>query len=362
LIEDVAFFAMRSPRGLFIPKLPSPVIVAVYSWVWWDRDLMDKRDDTRREVLLDVRNEPITIETLVEHCHRALSAQLWTTSCWSEDGSGWKIGDFNYLVVSVAPDAETSLYVQFWSEPREPVLTEIGSGEWCPGAIRYIGRAERQALDARGYTLGGRARNYGKELVIDPAAAAEARSRCCRCSSRCSGTVGSGDSISSDTGANVPNHDPVYTSVTPTTWRKSRPVPAAMRRVTNSGDTPVVALTRGRRAFLAFMDWRLPGQNLYSLVALQAELTLKRPVSEEAISRVNSTMRFVKVWRIDSRAVRLHMPLVLDGGVTAAWLAQSLQHWIRNWRECERQLPARRRADEASPDIAARRAYSMTEG
>ena len=136
---------------------------------------MDKRDDTRREVLLDVRNEPITsIDALVEQCHRALSAQLWTTCCWSEDGSGWKIGDFNYLVVSVAPDADTSLYVQFWSEPRERVLTEVGSGEWCPGAIRYIGPAQRKALDARGYTLGGRARNYRKELVIDSAAAAEA--------------------------------------------------------------------------------------------------------------------------------------------------------------------------------------------
>jgi quercetin dioxygenase-like cupin family protein len=31
LIEDVAFFAMRSPRGLFIPRLPSPVLGAVYS-------------------------------------------------------------------------------------------------------------------------------------------------------------------------------------------------------------------------------------------------------------------------------------------------------------------------------------------
>ena len=136
---------------------------------------MDKRDDTQREVLLDVRNEPITsIDALVEHCHRALSAQLWTTCCWSEDDSGWKIGDFNYLVVSVAPDADTSLYVQFWSEPRERVLTEVGSGERCPGAIRYIGPAQRKALDARGYALGGRAQNYGKELVIDSPAAAEA--------------------------------------------------------------------------------------------------------------------------------------------------------------------------------------------
>ena len=301
---------------------------------------MDKRDDTQREVLLDVRNEPVTsIDALVEHCHRALSAQLWTTCCWSEDGSGWKIGDFNYLVVSVAPDADTSLYVQFWSEPRERVLTEVGSGEWCPGAIRYIGPAQRKALDARGYTLGGRARNYQKELVIDSPAAAEAVAlEVLHIFFEVFGYRGQWRlDIERHRGERA-DHDPVYTSVTPDDFAKVAAHAGCHATVTNSGDTPLVALTSGQREFLAVMDWRVPKQNLYSLVALQAELTLKQPVSDEAISRVNSMMRFVKAWRTDNRAVRLHMPLVLDGGVTAAWLVQSLQHWIRSWRECERQL------------------------
>ena len=68
------------------------------------------------------------------------------------------------------------------------------------------------------------------------------------------------------------------------------------------------------------------------------EVHLTTPVSDEAISRLNASLRLVKVWRTDSRAVRMHMPLVLEGGVTAAWLGRSLQHWFRSWRECERQL------------------------
>jgi hypothetical protein len=71
---------------------------------------------------------------------------------------------------------------------------------------------------------------------------------------------------------------------------------------------------------------------------LQADLTLTQPVSDEAISQVNSRFTFVKVWRTDARTVRMRMPLVLDGGVTAIWLAQSLHHWISSWRESERQL------------------------
>jgi hypothetical protein len=320
---------------------------------------MDKRHDTRQEVLLDVRNEPITsIDELVEQCHRALSTQLWTTCCWSEGGSGWKIGDFTYLVVSVAPDADTSLYVQFWSEPGERVLTEVSSGEWCPGAIRYIGPAQRQALAARGYTLGGRARNYQKEFVIDSTAAAEAVAlEVLQIVFEVFGYRGQWRlDIERHRGERA-GHDPVYTSVTPEDFAKVATRAGCRATVTKSGDAPLVALTRGRRAFLARMDWRIRGRNLYSLVALQAELTLEEPVSDEAISRVNSTLRLVKVWRTDTRTVRMHMPLVLNGGVTAAWLAQSLQHWMSSWRECERQL--RRAAVPTRHQQASQRAETV---
>ena len=220
---------------------------------------MDKRNDTRREVLLDVRNEPITsIDALVEQCHRALSAQLWTTCCWSEGGSGWKIGDFNYLVVSVAPDADTSLYVQFWSEPRERVLTEVGSGEWCPGAIRYIGPAQRKALEARGYALGGRARNYEKELVIDSAAAAEAAAlEVLQIFFEVFGYRGQWRLEYRAAPGRACRPRPVYTSVTPEDFAKVAARAGCQATVTNSGDTPLVALTRGRRKFLAVMDWRV---------------------------------------------------------------------------------------------------------
>ena len=301
---------------------------------------MDKRNDTRQEILLDVRNEPITsIDELVAQCHRALSAQLWMTCYWSEGGSNWKIGDFNYLVVSVEPDEDTSLYVQFWAEPRERVWMEIGSGETCPGAIRYIGSAQRNALEARGYARGGRAGNYEKELVIDSAATAEAAAlEVLQIFFEVFGYRGQWRlSIERHRGERA-DHRPVYTRVTPEDFAKVAARAGYQATVKNSGDTRLVALTRGRRKFLAVMDWRVAKQNLYTLVALQADLTLTQRVSDEAISQVNSRSKFVKVWRTDARTVRLHMPLVLDGGVTTAWLEQSLHHWMNSWRECERQL------------------------
>ena len=310
---------------------------------------MNKRDETWQEVLLDIRKRPITsMDELVEHCHRALSAQVWTTCCWSENGAGWKIGDFNYLVVSVAPDEETSLYVQVWSEPRERVLMEVGSGERCPSAIRYIGPTQRKSLDERGYTVGGGAKNYQKELVIDSPAAAEAAAlEMLQVFFEVFGYRGQWRLEVERYRGERAEHAAVYTSLTPEDVAKAATRAGYRATVTKSGDTPIVALTHGRRAFRARLDWGAPGRNLFSLIVLEAELTLKQPVSDEAISWVNSGLRLVKVSRTDTRTVRIQMPLVLNGGVTTAWLSRSLQIWMRSWRECERQL---RRAAEPTID------------
>ena len=131
---------------------------------------------------------------------------------------------------------------------------------------------------------------------------------------------------------------PIYTSVTLEDFAKIAARAGCHATVRNSGDMPHLALTQGRRAFQACMDAPALDPNLYSVIDLQAELTLPQTVSDAAIARVNSTMRFVQVGRTGRRTVRIHMALVLDGGVTAAWLEQSLQHWMLNWRACERQL------------------------
>jgi hypothetical protein len=67
-----------------------------------------------------------------ELCARYLSivaARIWETCSWPDRmADGWKIGDYKFIVLSVSPDANTELYVQFWSEPRERVLVEVCSG------------------------------------------------------------------------------------------------------------------------------------------------------------------------------------------------------------------------------------------
>ena len=94
-------------------------------------------------------------------------------------------------------------------------------------------------------------------------------------------------------------HDAVYTSVTPEDFAKVATRAGCHATVTNSDDTPVVALRHRRRAFLAFMDWRVPQQNLYSQVALQADVTLRHRPRRRRSRRSIRRFKFVKVWRTD---------------------------------------------------------------
>jgi hypothetical protein len=59
LPEDVASFAVRSPPGLFSKPAQSCHTGRLLLILARGRDLMNQRNDTRREVLLDVRDEAI---------------------------------------------------------------------------------------------------------------------------------------------------------------------------------------------------------------------------------------------------------------------------------------------------------------
>ena len=86
------------------------------------------------------------------------------------------------------------------------------------------------------------------------------------------------------------------------------------------------------------MDQRVPGQDLFPVIVLKGELTLKRLVTDEAIARIDSALLFVKIRRNGKHTIRLQMAIAVHGGVTEAWLAQALQSWIASWRACEQKL------------------------
>jgi hypothetical protein len=55
------------------------------------------------------------------------------------------IGDHKFVCFSIDVARETRMYVQFWSEPLEPVLWEVSSGKWNRPADKWLAgeRSER---------------------------------------------------------------------------------------------------------------------------------------------------------------------------------------------------------------------------
>ncbi len=303
-----------------------------------------ERNRTEREVIVEPRTKPFSsLGELRDACLPTLTARLWATCRWSATMTGaWKIGDHNFLIAEVCPDPETSLYVQFWSEPHEPVEAEVCSGEWNPGAVKYVREQERDGLRALGYTEGGRAHNFQKELQIRTSAEAETVAReVLDIFFEVFGYRGQWALELKWHRGERAEHEPVYSSVRPEDFAKLAAhlgfeVEAHGRR------EPVVHLRHGNRPFVASLRGRLGDGCLYSIVVLEAALTSPGALDDTSVERMNDTVRFARVSRAGEQGLVLSMPLRLDGGVTVGWLANALQHWLAAWRGCERLLKGRR--------------------
>jgi hypothetical protein len=68
----------------------------------------------------------------------------------------------------VAP--ETMVYVQFWSEPLEPVVWEVSSGRWNPPADEWLAGERAKRIEALGFAIDGNAENYHRTVEIETAA------------------------------------------------------------------------------------------------------------------------------------------------------------------------------------------------
>ena len=66
---------------------------------------MQERDSTVDETIVKALKRPFeTFDDLVGRCLPTLAARLWATCCWpAQMNQGWKMGDYNFPLVSVAP-------------------------------------------------------------------------------------------------------------------------------------------------------------------------------------------------------------------------------------------------------------------
>jgi hypothetical protein len=286
-----------------------------------------------------------TLEALHQQYLPDVAAHIWRTCCWPERmAQGWKMGDHRFVVFSITPERETNLYVQYWSEPNDAVLAEVCSGEWSPGSVKYVQAPQRELLESLGFTKGGEAKNFQKELQIDGVAAAEEAAReTLRIFFEAFGFRGQWPlEVHAERGERA-DAAYVYESLTPEDFEKLLLEIGFTPILTEDAGGPVLLVHRGRQRFTARFARRVPKNNLYRLVILDTLLPAAGDLADPVMRELHSRFPGVTVSRSEMREARLSMALRLDGGVTAAWLASALEEWSVSVARCRRLLGGGRR-------------------
>jgi hypothetical protein len=279
-----------------------------------------------------------TLDALCDKLLPTVAARIWSTCCWSDRmGSGWKIGDYSFLVISIAPELGTELYLQFWSEPKEQVLFEVSSGEWSPPSIKYVQKRQREVLRSFGFEQGGRANNFQKVVGISNVGEAEDAAReVLRILFECFEFRGQWPLEFKGTRNGRAEHAPVHVSVTPDDVAKLLAEEGHSASVTTADGGPLVVLERKGRRFTARFDGKVADNNLYTVVLLD---TLVTAVATDAVLiELNARFPGITVQMYGDRSVRLSMPLFISGGVTQRWILGAVHYWWANVGRCARLL------------------------
>lgn len=302
---------------------------------------IDDGDETALETI-DALTSPVAdFEHLSEAYLPTVTARIWAACCWpARMDDGWKVGDFRFVVFSLSPERGTSLYVQFWSEPRERVLMEVSSGEWSPGSVKYVQAPQRALLSSLGFTPGGEASNFRKYVAVGEVAAAEQMARdTLRILFDAFGFRGQWPlEIRAESGERA-EPDYVYNSVTPDDLAKLLAAHGSSSSVNVDEDgSPVLLAHRGRQRFTVTFDWQVPDQQLYAVAVLDALIPSRVPLNEPTLTRVSQDLVGLTVTKHDAETVRLSMPLRFAGGVTADWIVAGLEQWVGSLTRCRRML------------------------
>jgi hypothetical protein len=278
---------------------------------------------------------------MAEACLPVVTARIWSACCWAGDfGEYWKIGDYNYLVLSVEPGEDTSLYVQYWSEPMESVQVEVCSGERNPGALRHMGPRQREQVAAMGYAIGGAASNFGKEIRVRTAADAGAvAEEALRILFDVFGYRGQWSLEAEWCQGERADHDAVHSSLTLEDFAKVA-AHVGFDVDMRDGVHPAVAMRHGRRHSVAGLGGQVRGRRLFTRITLETLVTSRRPIADDTFALARLELDGANVHRQGEKALVVTMVLRLDGGVTLAWLVQSLREWLELRRRCERVVRA----------------------
>lgn len=271
---------------------------------------------------------------------------------WIRAACSWDslaIGDYRFLIFEIEVAPETLLYVQFWSEPLEPVVWEVSSGRWNPPADEWLAGERASRIEAQGFAIGGNAENYHRTVdITTPADAAAVAKQVARIFYEGFDYRGAQSITARLVHEGRSEMKATYDALTPEDMAKI--FSALGYRVDDEaeGDSDAAPAVlrcrkRGTDTIVEFAE-PVEGENLYARVRFEAEVELP----EEERQRLKAAPDAPPGAEPIATMSVVHG---LGGGVTLDWLIARIGEWDAMLRE-HRRMARRRRGPRHVPTPA----------
>lgn len=291
-----------------------------------------RRRSTLERILVSGDRQELTLEELEKRCLARLTALVSEAAIWPSGGyrESWRIGDFNVLIVetTVAPNA--SLYVQFWSEPNQPVDWEVSSGNLNPGAQKYITEQARARLGEMGFAV--ESGNFGKQVSIRNRGDAAAVAReVLRIWHDALGYRGATPLVARLTKDERSCRSVVYTRLSVSDAATLLQQLGYQTRVPTTGKMPMVLGRRGGLEFAVFLGdpsrYRAEYRCLDFVARVGHIADATHAAWAGALNRLNRLSRVARGWIDADGSIIVGTSLNLTGGMTEDAIAYDIGGW-----------------------------------
>jgi hypothetical protein len=334
----VTFPVLPIRYAAFMP--PKPTRIRAHRTPIGDApDLVIPPDADATFEILRRRRRPLSKAALHARAGEAVTDLIWASCRWGRNA--WQPGEYRFLVFSTDPSGNVNLYVQFWSEPQEPVVWEVSSGRWNPPADKVMSGAPTEYVERLGFAIGGQAENFQRDVWIrrrrDAAHAARLVLDIFYDALGYRGLMPLDGQIGADSRGELQR---VHDAFTPEDVCKTAArlgwTPRLHGPADDERDEPVVIdLHRGDARAQMVLSARVPGQRLYGSAFVDVGDPL--PADQAAVRASLESGPHL----IEHAPMRLGRTLYFAGGVTADWLLTQVAEALRMARAIR--LPKSRR-------------------
>jgi hypothetical protein len=279
------------------------------------------RGATATVEILAGNNHPLTRSELIAAAGEPVRTAISGTCLWDLDA--W-LGDYRYVVFSTSPKKHVDVFIQLWSEPGEPAIWQICSGQFDKLTASWLPKDLGDRAERLGFSLGNRSQetnqpqNYSKHVTIrkrDVASIAQTVLELFHDLFGYRGLTTLGVRIEYGTRA---AERPVYSSFTPEDICKiASGIGCSAEIVAGSqgARTCAIALRKGRVRAEVILGDREKDRRLYAsgIVGASNVPALVRAGAQHALKRYGLGGQR-KQWRIG-------VTISFEGGVTTDWVA-----------------------------------------